>query len=103
MPDGDMFWNACKTYTAFANRTVYTARYAFPSCDSTISSTPRTETFPRLGCRGSSAELRDAEGVSHVLLDARGKAQEIAMGGPDPMQRFLVGCQDASHFSIIPV
>ena len=40
MPDGDFFWNACKTYTAFSNRTVYTARYAFPSCDSRISNTP---------------------------------------------------------------
>jgi hypothetical protein len=40
MPDGDFFWNAWRTYTAFSNRTVYTARYAFASCDSTTSRTP---------------------------------------------------------------
>src|SRR5215204_3327847 len=45
MPDGDFFWNACRTYTAFSNRTVYTARYAFPSCDSTTSSTPGPSPF----------------------------------------------------------
>src|SRR5688572_5964789 len=45
MPDGDFFWNACSTYTAFSNRTVYTARYALPSCDSTISSTPGPRPF----------------------------------------------------------
>jgi hypothetical protein len=26
VPDGDFFWNAWRTYTAFSNRTVYTAR-----------------------------------------------------------------------------
>src|SRR5262249_33926254 len=45
MPDGDFFWNAWRTYNAFSNRTVYTARYAFPSCDSTISSTPGPRPF----------------------------------------------------------
>src|SRR4029079_11071425 len=45
MPDGDFFWNACRTYTAFSNRTVYTARYALPSCDSTSSSTPGPSPF----------------------------------------------------------
>ena len=52
---------------------------------------------------GSSAELRDAEGVSHVLLDGRGKAQEIALGGSDPMQRFLVRSRYTTHCAIIPV
>src|SRR5438034_5790036 len=45
MPDGDFFWNECRTYTAFSNRTVYTARYAFPSWDSTTSSTPGPSPF----------------------------------------------------------
>jgi len=46
---------------------------------------------------------RDTESVAHVLLDRRRKAQEIALGGPHPMQRFLVGSRDTSHFKIIPV
>ena len=29
--NGDFFWNACRTYTAFSNRIVYTARYAWSS------------------------------------------------------------------------
>jgi hypothetical protein len=45
MPDGDFFWNAWSTYNAFSNRTVYTARYALPSCDSTISNTPGPSPF----------------------------------------------------------
>src|SRR5207244_11471670 len=44
-PYGDFFSKAWSTYTAFSNRTVYTARYAFPSCDSTISSTPGPRPF----------------------------------------------------------
>ena len=63
----------------------------------------RTESLPGLRSRRSSAELRDAEGVSHVLLDRRGKAQEIAFGRRDPVQRFLVGGQAMSHRGIIPV
>ena len=103
MPDGDFFWNACRTYTAFSNRIVYTARYALPSCDSTNLQHTRTEAFPRLRRRRGAAELRYAEGVAHVLFDARGKAQEIALGGPDPVQRFLVGSRDPSHCPIIPL
>ena len=56
-----------------------------------------TEALPRLRCRRGSTELCDTEGVSHVLLDRRGKAQEVALGRPDPMQRFLVGSLDTSH------
>src|SRR2546422_6543707 len=96
IPDGDFFWNAWRTYSAFSNRTVYTARYAFPSCDSTTSSTPGPSPFHGFAV-GGSAELRDAEGVSHVLLDGRGRAQEIPLGGPNPMQRLLAGSQDTSH------
>ena len=51
----------------------------------------RPEPLPRLRCRHRSPELRDAEGITHVLLDRSGKAQKIALGGADPMQRFLVG------------
>src|SRR6185436_18036983 len=63
----------------------------------------RTEPLPRLRRRRGTAELRDPESVAHVLLDRRRKAQEIALRGPDPVQRFLVGTQDTSHFKIIPV
>ena len=57
----------------------------------------RTESLPRLRRRRGSTELRDAEGVPHVLLNRRGKAEEIALGGPDPVQRFLLGSRDTSH------
>src|SRR5687768_11136417 len=63
----------------------------------------RTETLPRLRGRRCAAELCDPESVAHVLLDRRRKAQEIALGRPDPMQRSLVGSQDTSHLRIIPV
>ena len=63
----------------------------------------RDRALPRLRRRRSTAELRDTESVAHVLLDRRRKAQEIALGGPHPMQRFLVGSPDTSHFKIIPV
>ena len=63
----------------------------------------RTEPFPRFRRRSGSTELRNAEGISHVFLDRRGKAQEVALGGPDPMQRLLVRSQDTSHATIIPV
>ena len=53
----------------------------------------RTEPLPRLGGRRGTAELRDTECVAHVLLGRRRKALEIALGGSDPMQRFLVGSQ----------
>src|SRR5687768_11430818 len=62
----------------------------------------RTETLPRLRGRRCAAELCDAEGVAHVLLDRRRKAQEIALGRPDPMQRLLVGSQDTSHLYDYP-
>src|SRR5207244_11000732 len=88
---------------AFSNGTVYTARYAFPSCDSTSSSTPGAEAFPWLRRRRGSTELSDAESVPHVVLDRRWKAQKVALRRPDPMQRLLVGSQNTTHFTIIPV
>jgi hypothetical protein len=42
IPDGDFFWNACSTYTAFSNQTVYTVRVAL--C-----------IIPVLGCAGQCA------------------------------------------------
>src|SRR5688572_6515811 len=63
----------------------------------------RTEPLPRLRCRRGSAELCDTESVSHVLLDGRWKAQGIALGGSNPMQRFLVGRQDTSHLDDYPI
>ena len=53
--------------------------------------------------RSGPTNLRNAEGISRVFLDRRGKAQEVALGGPDPMQRLLVCSQDTSHHSVIPV
>jgi hypothetical protein len=97
MPDGDFFWNVCRTYTAFSNRTVYTARYALPSCDSTISSTPGPRPFHGFAVGAVPPNCAMPRAFTHVLFDARGKAQEIALGGPDPVQRFLVGSRDASH------
>ena len=58
----------------------------------------RTEPLPRLRRRPSTAELRDTKSVAHVLLDRRRKAQEIALGRSDPMQRCLVGGQDTTRF-----
>jgi hypothetical protein len=63
----------------------------------------RTKPLPRLRRRRGPTELRNAEGVSHVFLDRRGKAQEVALGGPHPMQRLLVRSQDTSHHAIIPI
>src|SRR5262249_22122494 len=63
----------------------------------------RTETFPRLRRWRRSAELRDAESVPHVVLHRRGKAQKVALGRPDPVQRLLVGGRDTTHFTIISV
>jgi hypothetical protein len=51
-----------------SNRTMYTAQYAFPSCDSTISSTPELSPFQRLRRRRSSAELSNTESVPHVVF-----------------------------------
>jgi hypothetical protein len=63
----------------------------------------RTEAFPWLRRRRGSAELGDAERVPHVVLDRRWKAQKIALGRPNPMQRLFVGGRDTTHFMIIPV
>jgi len=97
MPDGDFFWNVCRTYTRRfePNRVHRSIRVAIVRLDDLQHT--RTEAFPRLRRRCGAAELRYAEGVAHVLFDARGKAQKIALGGPDPVQRFLVGSRDASH------
>ena len=56
----------------------------------------RAESFQGFAIGAIPPNLRDAERVAHVLLDRRGKAQEIAL---------LVGCQDASHRTkmIIPI
>jgi hypothetical protein len=103
MPDGDFFWNACRTYTAFSNRNRVhrSIRVSVVRLDDLQHA--RTEPLPRLRRRRGTAELRDTESVAHVLLDRRRKAQEIALRGPHPMQRFLVGSQDTSHLTIIPV
>jgi hypothetical protein len=78
MPDGDFFWNAWRTYTAFSNRTVYRSiRVSVVRLDDLQHA--RTEPLPGLRCRRSTAELRDTESVAHVLLDRRRKAQEIAL------------------------
>jgi hypothetical protein len=63
----------------------------------------RTEPLPRLRRRRYPPELRDAERVTHVLLDRRRKRQEVALGRPNPMQRLFAGGQDTAHFTIIPV
>jgi hypothetical protein len=102
MPDGDFFWNAWRTYTAFESNGVHGSRgVSVVRLDDLEDA--RTEPLPRLRRRRGTAELRDTESVAHVLLDGRRKAQEIALGGPHPMQRFLVGSRDTSHFKIIPV
>ena len=62
-----------------------------------------TKALPRLRRRRGSAKLRDTESVAHFLLDRRGKAQDVALGGPDPMQRLLVRGQDTSHCTNIPL
>jgi hypothetical protein len=99
MPDGDFFWNACRTYTAFSNRTVYTSiRVSVVRLDDLQDA--RTKPLPRLRRRRGTAELRDTESVPHVFLDRRRKAQEIALGGPDPVQRLLVGSRDTSHVTL---
>jgi hypothetical protein len=51
----------------------------------------RTPSTARCWC--CSPELRDAEGGTHVFLDGSGKAQEIALGRTDAIQRRLVGGQ----------
>ena len=74
MPDGDFFWKAW-----------------------------RTSNLSRASPSRGSAELSDAEGVPHVVLDRHWKAQKVALGRPDPVQRLLVGGRDTTHFMIIPV
>jgi hypothetical protein len=39
----------------------------------------RTEAFPRLRGGGRAAELRDAEGISHVILHGVRKGEEITL------------------------
>jgi hypothetical protein len=63
----------------------------------------RAEAFPGLCGRRSAAELRDAGRVPHVVLHRHWKAQKIALGRPDPVQRFLVGGRNTTHSIIIPV
>jgi len=63
----------------------------------------RTDPLPRLRRRRDSAKLRDAESVPHVVLDRRWKAQKVALGRPDPVQRLLVGSRNATHIVIIPI
>ena len=103
MPDGDFFWNAWRTYTAFSNSNGVHGSIGVSVVRLDDLQDARTEPLPRLRRRRGTAELRDTESVAHVLLDRRRKAQEIALGGPDPMQRFLVGSRDTSHLKIIPV
>jgi hypothetical protein len=57
----------------------------------------RAEPLPWLRRRRRPAELSDAERVAHVVLDCRRKCQEIALGGPYPMQRVLVGSRNTAH------
>jgi hypothetical protein len=54
----------------------------------------------RLGRRRGSPELRDTEGIPHVILDGWRKLQEIALGRSYPVQRSLTGGRDASHTSL---
>jgi hypothetical protein len=86
MPYGDFFWNAVHGFLE-PNRVHRSIRVSIVRLDDLQDA--RTEPLPRLRCRRGSAELRDAEGISHVLLDGRWKAQEIALGGPDPNQKGL--------------
>src|SRR5437667_3302330 len=102
MPDGDFFWNACRTYTAFSNRTVYTARNAFPSCDSTTSRTPGPSPFQGFAVGAVPPNCAIPRALPMSSLTAAGKLTKSRF--EDPTQcRFLVGSQDTSHLKIIPV
>jgi hypothetical protein len=70
---------------------------------------PRAAVFQEQHRRRTSAqgERGDAapscHSVPHVLLDHRWKAQKVALGRPDPVQRRLVGGRNTTHSMIIPV
>ena len=103
MPDGDFFMNAWRTVHRLLepNGVDGSIRICVVRLDDLQHA--RTEPFPRFRRPRGPTELRNAEGIPHVFLDRCGKAQEVALGGPDPMQRLLVRRQDTSHHSIIPV
>lgn len=61
------------------------------------------EPLPRLCRRRRSAELRDPKGVSHVVLDRSGEAEEVTLRGSNPVQRLLGLGQRLAHSDIIPV
>src|SRR6185503_8811356 len=82
MPDGDFFWNACRTYTAFSNRTVYTARYAFPSCDSMTSRTPGPSPFQGFAVGAVPPNCAIPRALPMSSLTAEGKLRKSLLEDP---------------------
>src|SRR5580765_8106396 len=88
MPDGDFFWNAWRTYTAFSNRTVYTARYAFPSCDSTTSSTPGPSPFQGFAVGAVPPNCAMPRAFPMSSLTAAGKLRKSRLEDPTQCNGF---------------
>ena len=102
MPDGDFFWNAWRTYNALSNRTVYTARYAFPSCDSTISSTPGPRPFHGFASARFRRTVR-CRARCPCRPSPMPESSESHAWPSRPNARLLVGGRNTTHSKIIPV
>ena len=61
------------------------------------------EPLPGLGGRRPAAELGNTKRIPHVVLDRLGETQEVALRRPHPVQGLLVGRQDTTHPSNIPL
>lgn len=61
------------------------------------------EPLPGFGGRLATAELGDTKRIPHVVPDRLGETQEVALRRPDPVQGLLIGRQDTTHTSNIPL
>src|SRR5829696_9759248 len=103
MPDGDFFWNVCRTYTAVSNRTVYTARYALPPCDSTISITPGPRPFHGFAVGAVPPNCAMPRALPMSSLTAAGKLRKLRLEDPTQCSGFSSAARTRRTLTIIPV
>ncbi len=73
---------------ARSNRTVYTARYAFPSCDSTISNTPDPRPFHGLAVGAVPPNWVMPSALPISSFTAAGKARKSRLADPTQCSGF---------------
>jgi hypothetical protein len=103
MPFGDFFWNACNTYRAFSNFTVYHCPEGVAPVIFDDLKNSRALAFPRLCLGMLPAKLRDAESNAHFVLHASGKSSRSFLADPIQNSGFSPGDLVDRDIYTIPV